>query len=252
MTQGPFSLDAASGLNRWTAELLNRGLLQRGNLAARPASGPGYLGVLYLAEDTDAVLYSNGTNAGGDLGDGWSYLFQTDAAANQASLRTLGNGELQGAAGNHQHNAIALTEAILSIAVATVGGTISLSADSRQLITANVNPTLTDTTKFTINLNYIADSKLAIVGMWIVGRPSGSPFVVVTKQVDSGPEQQVRMHNIPTNNQSWVHRYNFSHEGSSNTNLRYRFKIRNTGRGNAYYQSTQAVFHTTVARLETT
>ena len=100
MTLGPFT---ATPVTRWTHDLLNAGFLQIGNKAERPASSSRSNRMIYFAEDTREILWSNGTSTGNDLGDGWGYLIYADGAVDIPSLRSLGSGSLQGAPGNHGH-----------------------------------------------------------------------------------------------------------------------------------------------------
>ena len=59
MVQGPFTV---SPITRWTYDLLNAGFLQKGNKANRPTSSIRTNRMMYWAEDTGEVLWSNGTN----------------------------------------------------------------------------------------------------------------------------------------------------------------------------------------------
>jgi hypothetical protein len=63
-----------------------------GTLAARPAAAAGNKGWLYYATDTKVVSLSNGAT--------WTDLTPIDTAAGTGSLRTLGTGSTQAAAGN--------------------------------------------------------------------------------------------------------------------------------------------------------
>jgi hypothetical protein len=73
-------------------------LYSQGLLSARPAAGT--VGRIYRAtDDTSGVVYY-------DDGTTWQSIGTSaaiDAAANVGSLRTLGAGALQAAAGNHTH-----------------------------------------------------------------------------------------------------------------------------------------------------
>ena len=100
MVQGPFTV---SPITRWTYDLLNAGFLQKGDKANRPTSSVRTSRMMYWAEDTGEVLWSNGTNSGNDLGDGWGIAIAVDPIAGTPGLRTLGLGARQGAAGTHGH-----------------------------------------------------------------------------------------------------------------------------------------------------
>ena len=79
--------------NLATADKLNSCLLQTGTFAARPAAGQ--KGRRYWATDTGQLFRDNGTT--------WDTIIDKDLAAGSASLRTLGTGATQAAAGNHTH-----------------------------------------------------------------------------------------------------------------------------------------------------
>ena len=79
-----------------TADRLNASLLQRDTLANRPTAGQA--GRLFVASD--------GNNAGlmyRDTGSAWVQVTLSDQATSVPSLRTLGTGATQSAAGNHTH-----------------------------------------------------------------------------------------------------------------------------------------------------
>tara|TARA_R100000656_G_C3927251_1_gene124069 strand:- start:174 stop:821 length:648 start_codon:yes stop_codon:yes gene_type:complete len=79
-----------------TADRLNASLLQRDTLANRPTAGQE--GRLFVASD--------GNNAGlmyRDSGTAWVQVLLSDQATSVASLRTLGTGAAQAAAGDHTH-----------------------------------------------------------------------------------------------------------------------------------------------------
>jgi len=86
-----------AALDSGTPNLMNSSYLQFGTAASRPAQGN--KGVLFYATDTDVLSYDDGA--------AWqTVLFVIDAAAGTGSLRTIGTGALQAAAGNHPHQTI--------------------------------------------------------------------------------------------------------------------------------------------------
>lgn len=81
-------------------------LYAQGLLSARPAAGKA--GRLYRAtDDVSGVIYYDDGTAWQSVGTAAA----VDAAANVGSLRTLGAGALQAAAGNHTHALTSLTGA---------------------------------------------------------------------------------------------------------------------------------------------
>jgi hypothetical protein len=97
-------------------------LYAQGLLSARPTAGT--QGRFYRAtDDTSGIVYW-------DDGSTWQAIgtsAATDAAANVGSLRTLGAGSLQAAAGNHTHAIGAITGAggAASLNVGTTAGTVA-------------------------------------------------------------------------------------------------------------------------------
>lgn len=69
-------------------------LLQRGTTAARPAASTGE-GIGYWNTDDVELQQSDGA--------AWQTRIDSDAAAGTPSLRSLGSGAQQAAAGNHTH-----------------------------------------------------------------------------------------------------------------------------------------------------
>jgi len=78
-----------------TADKLNASLWQRGLAANRPAAGQ--KGRIYVSTDV------GGEKVERDTGTGWESILTVDNAVDVPSLRTLGTGALQAAAGNHTH-----------------------------------------------------------------------------------------------------------------------------------------------------
>jgi hypothetical protein len=100
-----------------TVDRLNACLIQLGTLADRPAVGQA--GRIYVLTDTASkgVVYR-------DSGTAWVEIIGVALAAGVASLRTLGTGSTQAAAGDHVH-APALSAAVTGN---ETGGSQSLSA----------------------------------------------------------------------------------------------------------------------------
>lgn len=94
----------------------------QGLLSARPTAGK--VGRFYRAtDDTTGVIYYDDGSTWQTIGAGAA----TDAAANVGSLRTLGAGALQAAAGNHTHaiGAITGTGDSVTKSVGTTAGTVA-------------------------------------------------------------------------------------------------------------------------------
>jgi hypothetical protein len=70
-------------------------VLRKGVFASRPSAASAKSGCYYLATDTGVLYLSDGTS--------WIDVSPRDSAAGTASLRTLGTGATQAAAGNHVH-----------------------------------------------------------------------------------------------------------------------------------------------------
>jgi hypothetical protein len=78
-----------------TFEALNTSLLQFAAIGSRMAASK--RGVEFIATDV------GGEDLSYDTGSGWVDIEGSDAAAGDASKRTLGSGATQVAAGNHTH-----------------------------------------------------------------------------------------------------------------------------------------------------
>jgi hypothetical protein len=107
-------------------------LYAQGLLSARPTAGKA--GRLYRATDDSAgIIYY-------DDGSTWQAIGTSsavDAAAGVGSLRTLGAGALQAAAGNHTHAIGAITGAggAASLNVGTTAGTVAAGDHTHTLVT---------------------------------------------------------------------------------------------------------------------
>jgi hypothetical protein len=107
-------------------------LYAQGLLSARPTAGKA--GRLYRATDdvTGVIYYDDGST--------WQAIGTSsavDAAAGVGSLRTLGAGALQAAAGNHTHAIGAITGAggAASLNVGTTAGTVAAGDHTHALVT---------------------------------------------------------------------------------------------------------------------
>lgn len=78
-----------------TADNLNASLWQRDAAASKPAAGQ--KGRVFVNTDTGAEKVER------DTGSAWETILDADAATGTASLRTLGTGSQQAAAGDHTH-----------------------------------------------------------------------------------------------------------------------------------------------------
>ena len=164
MVQGPFTV---SPITRWTYDLLNAGFLQKGNKANRPTSSVRTNRMMYWAEDTGEVLWSNGTNSGNDLGDGWGVAIAADPAVSVPGLRTLGSGPLQGAPGPHGH---ITTQNLTTVILPTVQNANATSMGTSGWV-RSVNPGAGSTTTIIVTgqtVDYEVSKGLQIVITFLV------------------------------------------------------------------------------------
>lgn len=143
----------------------NAALRGQGLLSARPA--PGKAGTFYRATDDAAgiVYYDDGT--------AWTSIGTSaavDAAAGVGSLRTLGAGALQAAAGNHTHGIGAIIGAGDAAAknTGTVAGTVAAGNHTHAGLSPTVAQKTADTSRSSTT-TVAADSDLSVTltaGTW--------------------------------------------------------------------------------------